>query len=149
MTTTSQNTGLTAQVDDLFSTWDRMDAPGAALAVVQDGEIVYERGYGMANLEYVVPITPSTIFHVASLSKQFTSFAITLLALEAGYRWTTISELTFRSSATSAKPSRSGTCDTIPAACAISGICCSLRAGAWRTSSPNRISWISPGSSGT
>ena len=72
----------TADIDALFATWDRTDAPGAALAVIQNGEIIYKRGYGMANLEYDVPITPSTIFHVASLSKQFTSFAINLLALE-------------------------------------------------------------------
>jgi len=82
MPKTSQKAGMTAQVDALFSEWDRADAPGAALAVVQDGEIVYERGYGSANLEYAVPITPATIFHVASISKQFTSYAINLLALE-------------------------------------------------------------------
>ncbi len=40
------------------------------------------RGYGSANLEYRVPITPQTPFHVASVSKQFTGFAIVLLALE-------------------------------------------------------------------
>jgi CubicO group peptidase (beta-lactamase class C family) len=78
----SKNAGLTAQVDALFAEWDRPDAPGAAVAVIRDGKTVYKRGYGMANLEYAIPITPSTIFHVASLSKQFTSFAINLLALE-------------------------------------------------------------------
>lgn len=82
MPPSSESEGLNAHVDALFAAWDRADAPGAALAIVQDGQIVYERGYGMANLEYAVPITPSTIFHVASLSKQFTSFAINLLALE-------------------------------------------------------------------
>jgi CubicO group peptidase (beta-lactamase class C family) len=56
------------------------DAPGLALAVVQDGRVVFERGWGLASLEYGVPITPSTVFHVASVSKQFTAFAITLLA---------------------------------------------------------------------
>src|SRR5579862_9812223 len=82
MPTTSENAELSASVDALFTTWDQSGAPGAALAVVEDGQIVYTRGYGMANLEYAVPITPSTIFHVASISKQFTSFAINLLALE-------------------------------------------------------------------
>jgi CubicO group peptidase (beta-lactamase class C family) len=56
------------------------DAPGLALAVVQDGRVVFEKGWGLASLDYGVPITPSTIFHVASVSKQFTAFAITLLA---------------------------------------------------------------------
>jgi CubicO group peptidase (beta-lactamase class C family) len=56
------------------------DAPGLALAVVQDGRLVFEKGWGLASLDYGVPITPSTVFHVASVSKQFTAFAITLLA---------------------------------------------------------------------
>ena len=56
------------------------DAPGLALAVVQDGRVVFEKGWGLASLDYGVPITPSTVFHVASVSKQFTAFAIALLA---------------------------------------------------------------------
>jgi CubicO group peptidase (beta-lactamase class C family) len=48
--------------------------------VVRDGELVYSAGYGTANLEYGIPITPSTVFHVASVSKQFTAFAVTMLA---------------------------------------------------------------------
>lgn len=71
---------VVAKVDQLFAEWDNWDSPGAALAVVKDGAIVYKRGYGCANLEYNIPITPSTIFHVASVSKQFTAFAIALLA---------------------------------------------------------------------
>jgi CubicO group peptidase (beta-lactamase class C family) len=55
------------------------DAPGLALAVVQDGHVVFKRGWGLASLDYGIPITPSTVFHVASVSKQFTAFAITLL----------------------------------------------------------------------
>jgi len=54
--------------------------PGAAVAVVHKGNVVFEKGYGRAHLEYDVPITPTTIFHVASVSKQFTAFAIALLA---------------------------------------------------------------------
>jgi CubicO group peptidase (beta-lactamase class C family) len=69
-------------VDAVFAEWDRWDSPGAALAVIKDGEVVYKRGYGIANMEYAVPITPETIFHVASVSKQFTAFAIDLLAEE-------------------------------------------------------------------
>ncbi len=48
--------------------------------VVDHGEIVHRRGYGIANLEYGIPITPASPFHVASVSKQFTAFAIALLA---------------------------------------------------------------------
>jgi CubicO group peptidase (beta-lactamase class C family) len=71
---------LESKVDKLFSQWDKPDSPGAALIVVKDGSVIYKRGYGSANLEYNVPISPSTVFHVASVSKQFTAFAITMLA---------------------------------------------------------------------
>lgn len=69
-------------VDRLFAQWDKPDSPGCALAVLRDGRIIYERGYGQATLEYDSPITPATIFHVASISKQFTAFAVALLAQE-------------------------------------------------------------------
>jgi CubicO group peptidase (beta-lactamase class C family) len=73
---------MTEKVDALFTPWDKPDSPGCALAVVREGGIVYRRGYGLANLEYEVPITPATIFHVASVSKQFTAMAVILLAHE-------------------------------------------------------------------
>lgn len=41
-----------------------------------------KRGYGMANLEYGIPITPSSILHVASVSKHFTVMAVLLLSQE-------------------------------------------------------------------
>jgi CubicO group peptidase (beta-lactamase class C family) len=49
------------------------------VAVIQHGKLVYEKGYGLANLEYDVPVTPQTIYHVASVSKQFTAMAVVLL----------------------------------------------------------------------
>ncbi len=67
------------RIDEIFARWNRVDSPGAALAVARGGEIFYKRGYGSANLEYGVPITPQTVFHVASVSKQFTTFATLLL----------------------------------------------------------------------
>ena len=67
------------KVDRLFAEWDRSDSPGAALAVIRDGEIIYKQGYGMANLEYDIPITTTTTFELASTSKQFTAFAIAML----------------------------------------------------------------------
>jgi CubicO group peptidase (beta-lactamase class C family) len=70
------------EIDALFARWDRDDSPGCALAVVHDGAIVYARGYGMSNLEHRVPITPDSIFHIASISKQFTDMCIALLAAE-------------------------------------------------------------------
>lgn len=67
------------QVDQLFTAWDRKESPGAAVAVVKDGKILYKKGYGMANLEYDIPNRPDTIFHIASVSKQFTTFSVLLL----------------------------------------------------------------------
>ena len=70
----------TAKVDEIFSRFDKPESPGCALAVIKDGRIIYQRGYGMSNLEYGIPISPSSIFHVASISKEFTAMAIQLLA---------------------------------------------------------------------
>jgi CubicO group peptidase (beta-lactamase class C family) len=71
---------IETKVDKIFAEWDKWDSPGAALAVLRDGRVVYKRGCGCAQLEYNIPITPSTIFHVASVSKQFTAFAVAMLA---------------------------------------------------------------------
>lgn len=71
---------LEKKVDGIFKAFDDQKKPGAAVAVVHKGQIVFKKGYGSANLEYDIPVTPSTIFHVASVSKQFTAFAILLLA---------------------------------------------------------------------
>jgi CubicO group peptidase (beta-lactamase class C family) len=76
----AQEAGLGAEVDKLFARWDSRDSPGCALAVVRDRRIVYSRGYGMADLEHDVRITPSSVFYVGSLSKQFTAMTIALLA---------------------------------------------------------------------
>lgn len=67
------------RVDKIFARWDKPDSPGFALAVAQAGKIVYARGYGMADLDHNIAITPSTVFHACSLSKQFTAMAIMLL----------------------------------------------------------------------
>jgi CubicO group peptidase (beta-lactamase class C family) len=70
------------QVDQLFTEWDKPTSPGCALAIMRDGHIIYERGYGMADLDHDVKITPTTVFHVASMSKQFTAASVLLLAQE-------------------------------------------------------------------
>lgn len=70
---------IQSKIDSLFIEWDNSEKPGASIAVVLDGEVKYKRAYGMANLEYDIPNTPSTIFQVASISKQFTVFSILLL----------------------------------------------------------------------
>lgn len=71
-----------AAVDSVFAPWDRADGPGAAVAVLRDGEIVLEKGYGSAQIEYGVPVGPCTVFHVASVTKQFIAFGVAILAEE-------------------------------------------------------------------
>ncbi|AKQ64432.1 penicillin-binding protein [Myxococcus hansupus] len=70
------------QIDGLFSAWDHAEGPGGAVGIYREGELIHARGYGAANLESAVPITPATVFHVASLSKQFTAVLVGLLARE-------------------------------------------------------------------
>jgi len=71
-----------SQIDAVMAEYDRADGPGCALSVVRNGAVAYENGYGMANLEHHVPITPDTVFYIASVSKQFTAAAVALLAEE-------------------------------------------------------------------
>lgn len=67
------------RIDSIFRKFNRNDCPGCAVAVMNAGNIIFEKGYGMANLEHSIPITSTTVFDVASVSKQFTAFAIALL----------------------------------------------------------------------
>lgn len=69
-----------ARVDSIFARFNRKDSPGCAVAVMRAGTIVYARGYGMANLEHGIPITPRTTFFTASLEKSFIAAAVALLA---------------------------------------------------------------------
>lgn len=69
-------------VDTLFARWDHPGSPGCALGVVRDGELVYGRGYGLADVEQGVPLTTRSIFYLASVSKQFTAATMALLALQ-------------------------------------------------------------------
>ena len=73
---------LARGIDAVFADLDRPGSPGATVSVIRDGDIIYSRGYGYAQLEHDVPVTPATVFHVASVSKQFTAMAVTMLAAE-------------------------------------------------------------------
>jgi len=75
-----QAQSATSRVDSIFATFDKRDTPGCAVAVVDSGRTVFSKGYGMASLEHDVPITPTSAFYAASVSKQFTAFAVAMLA---------------------------------------------------------------------
>jgi CubicO group peptidase (beta-lactamase class C family) len=72
----------TDKVDKLFEPWDSTISPGASMAIIHNGEIIYERGYGMANLEQNVPNTLETVFRIGSTSKQFTAACVAILSLQ-------------------------------------------------------------------
>ncbi len=84
---TAQPDGPGPRVDALFASWTGPRAPGCAVSVMRGRELVFARGYGDANLEYDVPITSSTVFHVASVSKQFTALAVALLVADGEVSW--------------------------------------------------------------
>lgn len=67
------------QVDQIFAELNNPGVPGASVAIVKDGKIIFKKGYGLANLEYNIPNSSSTVFHIASVSKQVTAFAVLLL----------------------------------------------------------------------
>ena len=73
----------TARVDALFADFAAPGAPGAAVVVARGDTIVFAKGYGLADVERGVVVTPETAFRLASVTKQFTAAAI-LALVEAG-----------------------------------------------------------------
>lgn len=71
------------RADSLLNVYKQDNAPGMAMAIIKEGKLIYKKTYGLANLENKTPITDSTAFNIASVSKQFTSF-IALLAEKEG-----------------------------------------------------------------
>ena len=68
---------LSEKIDLLFD--DRSQKPGCAVGLVENGEYIHSKGYGLANLEHEIPIGMDTIFRIGSVSKQFTTMAIAIL----------------------------------------------------------------------
>ena len=77
----ADNTALAERLDSLFtSLYPASDEPGTAVLVMKGNEVLFEKCYGLADLETHEPITPETNFCIASISKQFS--AVALLQLE-------------------------------------------------------------------
>ena len=74
--------GAAAKVDALFAELDKPDSPGYVVAVVKDGAVVHAKGYGMADLERGVRLSPQSVLDIGSTSKQFTAACILMLARE-------------------------------------------------------------------
>ncbi len=80
-----ETTGVTQadEVDDYIKAeMEKRQIPGLALAVVKNGEVIKAKGYGLANLELDVPVTPDSVFELASVTKSFTATAIMILVEE-------------------------------------------------------------------
>ncbi|MBN8653598.1 MAG: beta-lactamase family protein [Cytophagales bacterium] len=77
----AQTTDQLKKIDQLFSAWNNA-TPGVAVAVQQGDNIIYNKAFGLADLEHTVPNTTETIFESGSVAKQFTAMSILLLAAE-------------------------------------------------------------------
>jgi CubicO group peptidase (beta-lactamase class C family) len=66
-------------VDAIFADLIQPGAPGCAVGIYRDGQIIYANGYGLANIEENVRITPETVFDIASVAKQFVAASVLLL----------------------------------------------------------------------
>ena len=70
---------LIRAIDNLIQESYAPTKPGAAVIVVREGEVIYRKGQGMANLEFGIPIEPDMVFRIGSMTKQFTAVAILML----------------------------------------------------------------------
>lgn len=78
----AQSTLIGEKVDSIYKAYDNEEFPGIAISLIKDGNIIFHKGYGSANLEHEIPITINTVFNLCSVSKQFTVFALLLLEEE-------------------------------------------------------------------
>ncbi len=62
---------INAEFDQLMSDMFSSDGPGGAALIVQDGETLYRKAFGMANLELDVEMSPEHVFRIGSITKQF------------------------------------------------------------------------------
>jgi CubicO group peptidase (beta-lactamase class C family) len=65
--------------DFILGQMERHPVPGLALEIIQDGKCVKRSAYGLANLEWRIPVTAETVFEIGSVTKQFTAAGILLL----------------------------------------------------------------------
>src|SRR5439155_12609395 len=75
-------------VDALFHDFDRANSPGAAVIVIKEGEPIFAKGYGLADLEKKIPWMTNTNFRLASVTKQFTAMAVLIVAVRGKFSLT-------------------------------------------------------------
>jgi len=75
----AETDSLGLKIDTVFAEWKYPQSPGGAIAIVKDGRLIFMKGYGCADLENAVAMTPSTKVYMASISKQFTGYCVARL----------------------------------------------------------------------
>lgn len=70
---------IRSSIDSILANWQSTDEPGFSIAIIKNGTLLYQKNSGIANMEFRVPITDSTNFHIASVSKQFTAYLVMTL----------------------------------------------------------------------
>lgn len=76
--------GFDTFINNIIDSWN---APGMAVAIVENGEVIFKEGFGYRNVENKLPVTPSTLFAIASVSKAFTTTAIAMLVEDGLVEW--------------------------------------------------------------
>ena len=71
-----EDRGLIKNLNNLISERYNSISPGCAVLVAKKGQVIYEKGFGIANIELGVPMTPEMIFRIGSITKQYTAIAI-------------------------------------------------------------------------
>ena len=70
---------LDYRLDTLMARYTDNERPGCAIGVLQEGKVLFSKGYGLANLDYHIAFTPQTVSDIGSVAKQFTAMAMLLL----------------------------------------------------------------------
>jgi CubicO group peptidase (beta-lactamase class C family) len=65
------------KIDAIFAS--KGGAPGFTVGIIRNDSLIFSKGYGLANIEYGIPNAPESVYHMASVSKQFTAYSILLL----------------------------------------------------------------------
>ena len=69
----NNNSSIEKKIDAIFNEFQNDNTPGTSIAIVEKGKIIYQKGFGLADLEKKVGIEPKTNFRLASITKQFTA----------------------------------------------------------------------------
>ncbi|WP_299215853.1 serine hydrolase domain-containing protein [uncultured Aquimarina sp.] len=74
--------GTIKKIDSLFNFYHQDNQTGSVMSIIQNEKTIYQNYKGLANIEHQIPISNSTVFNIASVSKQFTTFLAMLLEEE-------------------------------------------------------------------